>query len=254
MVFVFRFNLYEFKLTSVDVDIINIFDKDSIKIELVPYNCPSNTICISHFIYIQQNPLSKMKTKNKISRTDFFKKICIGGSCICGFSTIAFSNNTSEAISQPDNNKQLAQSWITQLIANLEDELDSNTKRKVLKSCFSSHYKDLNMEKSLEPYYNNIEQFIVFLEEKWGWKITYKKETGILIADENKDFCVCPVIIQESELDKSAICYCSEGFAEKMFSVVAGYPVTATVTSSINRGDKHCVYEIDLKKPSSKNA
>ncbi len=43
-----------------------------------------------------------------------------------------------------------------------------------------------------------------------------------------------------------ALCYCSEGFAERMFSIVQGSPVQAIVASSVQRGDPTCVYRIEL--------
>jgi predicted hydrocarbon binding protein len=47
------------------------------------------------------------------------------------------------------------------------------------------------------------------------------------------------------------ICYCSEGFAERMFSRVAGVEVSAEVVSSVRRGDLSCVYRIELPKQAS---
>ncbi|HEY4786610.1 MAG TPA: hypothetical protein VIH57_11195, partial [Bacteroidales bacterium] len=65
-----------------------------------------------------------------------------------------------------------------------------------------------------------------------------------LIADENKNYCVCPISQIRKDVSISAMCYCSEGFAEKMFSVVAGVPAKARVVSSIRRGDERCKYKI----------
>jgi predicted hydrocarbon binding protein len=65
----------------------------------------------------------------------------------------------------------------------------------------------------------------------------------IIIADENKDHCVCPMI--DHTLHNSPLmCHCSEGFAEKMFSKVTGEKANAVVISSILRGDKSCKYKI----------
>jgi predicted hydrocarbon binding protein len=64
------------------------------------------------------------------------------------------------------------------------------------------------------------------------------------IADENKTKCVCPMVNKEKGVRSSILCYCSEGFAEKMFSTVVGHPVKAKVISSIHRGNNRCKYQI----------
>lgn len=44
------------------------------------------------------------------------------------------------------------------------------------------------------------------------------------------------------------MCYCSEGFAERMFSVVCEHQVEAVVISSVQRGDERCIYRIELNR------
>jgi hypothetical protein len=68
----------------------------------------------------------------------------------------------------------------------------------------------------------------------------------VLIADENKDLCVCSVTGYEKGVDSSVLCYCFEGFAERMFSIVWRKPVSARVVLSIRRGDERCCYEVVL--------
>ncbi len=186
-----------------------------------------------------------MKT---ISRNNFLKKACFTGICMCGFSSVALSGKSESADQSeetPDGNQLLIQTWISNLLSNLDQELDEEAKRSVLKSCSMVHYENLKMDDVLLPYIGNLEGFIGFLEEKWGWKVEYNKTEKTVVADENKNYCVCPMINKDNE-NKSAICFCSEGFAEKMFSVVAGVSAKATVISSIQRGDERCIYKIDL--------
>jgi hypothetical protein len=92
------------------------------------------------------------------------------------------------------------------------------------------------MDEMLSGYTGKLREFIVFLEKEWGWKVNYDEAAGVLTADENKNYCVCPVLKSSSVTDSPTICYCSEGFAEKMFSRVAGVEVRAEVISSIRRG------------------
>jgi hypothetical protein len=106
------------------------------------------------------------------------------------------------------------------------------------------------MDELLQPYIGDLESFHSFIEKKWGWKVDYRKEENYLVADENKNYCVCPMADANRKDQLPILCYCSEGFAELMFSKVAGCPVQATVISSIRRGGKTCKYKIEILKNS----
>ncbi len=186
-----------------------------------------------------------------ISRKDFIKKVCASGVCLCGFSSImqaAKDNNNSntETINQNEGN-QLIQEWISNVLSNLDIEIDKELIRAVLKKSSIVHYNNLKMDEMLSSYIGDLDKFISFIEEKWKWKIDYNKTTKILIADENKNYCVSPISNYKKEINSSAMCFCSEGFAEKMFSTVAGVPVSTEVISSIRRGDDSCKYKINFQ-------
>lgn len=186
-----------------------------------------------------------------IDRKEFFKKACISGACLCGFGSVGLGNGIGSAESDtrlPSEKKDVRQEWLAVLLSNINQELNEKQKRKILKECASAHYEDLGMDITLEPFRNNLEKFLAFLEEKWDWKIDYDKKTGTITADENKSYCVCPVINDKQKPDLSSMCYCSEGFAELMFSYVTGASASATVVSSIHRGNERCIYRIVVKK------
>jgi len=147
---------------------------------------------------------------------------------------------------QTDPDKLLMQDWISTLLSNLSDRTDEEQCRKMMKQCAISHYEHLQMDSFLKPYEGDLKKFNKFIKEKWGWKVDYQKEAGILIADENKNYCICPMVNQEKGVKSSVLCYCSEGFAELMFSKVVGYPVKAKIISSIHRGNDRCRYEIKI--------
>jgi len=187
-------------------------------------------------------------TAMSINRKDFLKTACLSGVCLCGFSAIARSANSikpsAPSVSTPDDNQILIQDWVSMLISNLGAGLDQEAVRTVIRKSAIVHYNNLKMDDVLAGYIGNLDKFIGFLHEKWDWQIDYNKATKTLIASENKTYCVCPIIKHKKEQDTSAICYCSEGFTEKMFSIVAGVATTATVVSSIRRGDAFCKYKI----------
>lgn len=125
----------------------------------------------------------------------------------------------------------------------IESCFGSDDGNKRIKGAAIHHYNAIEMDKVLEPLVGKPEEFIAFLEETWGWKVMFDRGNGIIIADENKPFGVCPLA---DSVKCPELCSCSEGFAEMMFGKVFGRPVRAAVKASVLRGDKSCVYEVKL--------
>ncbi len=136
--------------------------------------------------------------------------------------------------------------WLSALLAALDANLPSETKATLLQGCAAAHYRSLNMDELVSQYRGDVEGFVQFLSEKWQWKVAYDKEAQIITADENKSACVCPLVQKGFGIASPTLCYCSVGFAERMFSAVAARPVKGEVTRSILRGDKSCVYTIRI--------
>lgn len=195
-----------------------------------------------------------VKTRNDTTMTtrrSFLKKACLSGVCLCGFSSI-LRNETLAAFELPQSgisnkNEAMFLKWITGLLKNLDSSHLTETQlRQIVKSASIAHHENLDMDNMLSPFKGKLEDFIKFLEEKWDWKVSYEENKQVLIVDENKPFCVCPLLQNEKDKKFPALCYCSEGFAERMFSTVCGFPVNATVISSIQRGNNKCIYRIEL--------
>lgn len=170
---------------------------------------------------------------------------------MCGFGSLITAGSEAAGVNQSgtanSDRQAMMQAWIAQLLSNIGNSLDEESIRKIMNKCAITHYNDLGMDGILAGYTGNLEAFMKFLEAEWGWKITWDATTRTLITDENKNYCVCPMINQEKGLKSPALCYCSEGFAEKMFGAVTGESAVATVVSSIQRGDNSCRYKITFK-------
>jgi hypothetical protein len=133
-------------------------------------------------------------------------------------------------------------------IASLLDKMDGSPAQvELIKSCHAVHYRAANLEEILAGYRGDLEGFIRFLEGTWGWKVSYDRAAGTLLADEAKSYCVCPVAQKSSQPVSGLLCHCSEGIAEHMFSLVVGHPVKASVVRSILRGAPTCIYSIQLE-------
>lgn len=136
--------------------------------------------------------------------------------------------------------------WIAALLAEMETKLDVASARAVLKAAARAHYDELEMDKLMQAFKGRLEPFLDHIGKEWGWKIAYDKAAGVIQIDENKPSCVCPLRKDAAELKSGYLCYCSEGFNERMFAVAAGRPVKAEVTQSVVRGAKSCRYTITL--------
>lgn len=182
-----------------------------------------------------------------MDRKGFVRNACLTGACFCGFGAVTARASDSIRPKEEEGNP-VGQAWLASLLLNMKQNMDPRQIRLIIKDSAKAHYNHLKMDDMLSGYEGRLKEFAEFLRKEWGWNIEYDTATGVLIADENKDHCVCPVLENVSDQDTSAICYCSEGFAELMFSKVAGTGVTARVISSVRRGDKSCVYRVEIPK------
>lgn len=135
--------------------------------------------------------------------------------------------------------------WTRRLLQGIEEQEENKTT-----SCFTScadwHYKYNDMENLIQNYIGNMPDFLTFLQREWGWKITVSEDERTILIDKNKEFCVCPVAQTIDGHVPKNLCCCSEAFARKMFSAVAGKEVVAAVVRSVIRDGKSCIYEIHL--------
>jgi hypothetical protein len=179
-----------------------------------------------------------------MDRKGFLRKACFAGVCGCGFGALTL-NAGEVAGADQDGANPVPQQWLIRLLENLDQNIDKAELRKIIKMSAGVHYDQLKMDELLSGYTGKLKEFVSYLEKEWGWRVNYDEEAGVIIADENKSYCVCPVL-KGTPAGSPAICYCSEGFAERMFSKVAGVAVTAEVVSSVRRGDKTCIYRVQL--------
>lgn len=177
-----------------------------------------------------------------MNRKNFIRKSCLAGACLCGFGSVASASSTGNE--RVEDNTDMVKEWLAALLTSLDTEADEAKKRKLIRQGSVVHYNQLKMNEVLAPFKGNMGKFISFLEKEWNWKVAYDKTNNTIVADENKNYCVCPLINRQNPVKLPALCYCSEGIAEKMFSEVACKDVEARVISSIQRGDDRCRYKI----------
>jgi len=172
--------------------------------------------------------------------------------CSCGTRGLAAAETAGDANTPTEAPKPVSMphKWIATLLPLLAKG-DREEVKRILKGCAESHYEDLKMKDTVDRFRGKLEAFLDFPRKEWGWIIDYDRDRGIIQIDENKGACACPLIQKGHGKDLGILCYCSEGFAERMFSEVVGSKVRAEVTESVLRGHKSCKYRIDLKPPTT---
>lgn len=133
--------------------------------------------------------------------------------------------------------------WSNCLLKGLETETAQD---RTFEHCANFHYQLNQMDRTLEPFIGDLEGFLLFLTQSYGWKITRSEDGKAIYADENKDFCVCPVADKLKGRVSPLLCNCSALYAQKMFSKVCQKQVQAQVKRSFIRDGKSCVYEIRI--------
>ncbi len=136
--------------------------------------------------------------------------------------------------------------WVEGLLDVADRTLEAHAKVRLLKGCAAAHYQSARMAETVAPFAGDLEGFLAHLSRSWGWKISYDSSARVILADENKDHCVCPLARTGARRLSATLCHCSEGFAERMFAAVTGRAVRATVIRSVLRGDPSCVYRVEI--------
>jgi predicted hydrocarbon binding protein len=182
---------------------------------------------------------------NDNGRRSFLKKSCLLGFGMCAFEGASGLAAGGTLQPEPPKPESIHSKWISSLVIGLKDE-SPETARRIIKGRSQAHFDDLNLKEMFAPFVGNLEAFHDFLKKEWSWVIEYDKEKGVVDIDENKSYCVCPLIQNKKIEGLGALCYCSEGIAESMFSYVTGKSVKADVVRSVLRGAKSCKYRVTL--------
>lgn len=174
-------------------------------------------------------------------RRAFLRSACCAGLC-AGVGASPLSAGDDGRTADPGD---LPRRWITAVLPAL-GALEPARARDLVGNGAAAHWADLAMDDVLAPFAGDLPAFLAFLRSEWGWIVTYDVEARVVLADENKDRCVCPLVPQDPPEGLGALCHCSEGFASRMFAAVTGAPARAEVVESILRGGARCRYRVQL--------
>ena len=97
-----------------------------------------------------------------LSRSEFLKKACVSGACLCGFTSLtSFSSKNKHLKHQGsglEEQNDLTQEWVANLLSELNSDRCGDSVKPIIKKLASVHYHDLNMDAFLQPYIGNLEK------------------------------------------------------------------------------------------------
>ena len=121
----------------------------------------------------------------------------------------------------------------------------ADIRRGCLTHCAVFHYESGGVASAVSRFRGNLQGFLAFTESEYGWKNLWDQKAHLLLIDENKSSCACPLARFEEDLPE-CLCECSVLFFCRIFSDLLCREVSARVVRSCLRGDPSCVYEISL--------
>ncbi len=115
-----------------------------------------------------------------------------------------------------------------------------------LKTCADCHYETCGRSETTAQFVGDLDGFVRFLDEKFGFAIKVNHEKGKILYDINRNFCICPTAKHPDGEIPDSLRECSRVFCERMFSEVLQRPVHAKLLRSWLRNGKSCTYEITM--------
>ncbi len=136
--------------------------------------------------------------------------------------------------------------WAMSLLRGVSENCSAKELDACLKNCADCHYESCGRGEITARFAGDLDGFVRFLEEKFGFLIKVDYAAGKILYDVNQNRCICPMAEHyDGELPKS-LCECSRFFTERMFSEVLQRPVHTKLVRSWLRDGKSCLYEITI--------
>jgi hypothetical protein len=149
-------------------------------------------------------------------------------------------------------------SWIKNMISNMDEMLDEETKVKLLNACGRSCYTfAFGVADENKPTKDDCEGFLIAMEIA-GVKIERNKETISVFwgyrGEQNpqglslrEGYCMCPIVESDVPGLSASYCNCSAGYVGEIVERYSGLKVKKVeVLESIKRGGKDCRFRVDL--------
>ena len=136
------------------------------------------------------------------------------------------------------------ENWLVALVSALDEQVDEETRAKVLEQC-GRRCQTQSLVKKARRIYERSKSVDEFLTE-FGrvYKHLHREGNGVYIVYPR---CYCTFVNKMPRGRLSATwCNCSRGWAKALFEGALGRPVEVVAEQTIIRGDKQCKFKLVL--------
>lgn len=138
--------------------------------------------------------------------------------------------------------QKILHDWLSNLMKNMDIQLDEESKIKVLEECGRACAEKHAKKEALKSK-GNLGGWLATMK-KWVGENNVQKEGNSIRLTYSK--CFCPLVGSIEPLLSNTFCNCSRGWLKENFETVVGKPVNVKLEDSIMMGGKECRFSIQL--------
>lgn len=151
-----------------------------------------------------------------------------------------------------------SESWIKDLMNNVDALLDEETKIKLMQECGRACFtRAFGVAPEEKPTPEEARRYLLALKARgfkvrqegnktiivYSWRQDHQNPWGLILGD---GYCMCPIVETGPEGLSPTYCYCSTGYVKESFNRALGKPVKVELLDSLKRGGKDCIFKIEV--------
>ena len=152
-----------------------------------------------------------------------------------------------------------AELWIKHLIEHMDEQLDQETKIRLLQACGRSCFtRTFGVADENDPTPEEREKYLQLLKKRgfeirregnvitftFNWGRNHQNPKGLIMRD---GYCMCPQVESGPSDLSPSYCFCSTGYVKESFERALGKPVKVELLDSLKMGGKDCVFKIEVQ-------
>lgn len=150
--------------------------------------------------------------------------------------------------------------WIQNIVDNIDQCFDSDTKKKLMGMCGKACYnRAFGVAPDRKPSEEAYKKYIESLKQDnndytedeksitiiFNWGKDHQNPWGLIMSD---GYCMCPIVEPNEVKISGTFCQCSAGYVKEIFERSTGKAVTVEVISSLKTGGDDCIFKVVIDK------